>query len=210
MRQRQRGSWSLAFRRAGPSSRTPGESGDRALINAERLDGRLLPREASGTPQALLAHSGATFPIGSQRGDLRGKLADVFRIEVLGGVPTHLRQRGTVRREDRHPCCHRLENREPEAFVERRKNEEIGAREDSIALPVWKPAHDTNAGVRGTRTFRRISNQDKVVPQSVSLASQRERSAKTGDVLVRARRGERDDVRTTAGFPGRGRSTGRR
>jgi len=39
-------------------------------------------------------------------------------------IPPHLRQRGPVGHDDRHPACHGLQRRQAEAFIQRRVGEQ--------------------------------------------------------------------------------------
>ena len=79
---------------------------------------------ARATPRAAMS---AASEASSSTRSIAAAIVGVVRIDQQARVAQELRQRAALARDDRYPERHRLERRQPEAFVEGRQDKEAGA-----------------------------------------------------------------------------------
>ena len=139
--------------------------------------------------------------IADDAADRRADVLDIERVEVLGGVAAGLGQRRRAGGDDRHAAQHRLDEHEPEALVERRMHERVGAAHQRVEAGVGQVAgqpHGLAAGggadARGLGAAVDARQHEPVLEPL--HAQQCKRLDEAQQVLLRAQVADREQVGT--------------
>ena len=108
---------------------------------------------------------GVMLAIAHDAADRSRDVADVERVEVLGGVAAGLGQRGRAGRDDRHAAGHRLDEHEPEPLVKRRVHERVGAAHERVQPRVGEVAGQAD-GAAAAAARRRSASGPLSIPAS--------------------------------------------